>query len=158
MTHEAKRNLIWEFLEKQVNQGRQAYVVYPLVEESEKTDLKNATAEFEKKLKAKFPHFSFGLLHGKMKSVEKDQTMQEFREGKIQVLVATTVIEVGVDVPNSNIMIIEHAERFGLSQLHQLRGRVEEANTRVIAFLFWAQLFLMKLVGVSKSWKEVAML
>lgn len=123
VTHEAKRNLIWEFLEKQVNQGRQAYVVYPLVEESEKTDLKNATAEFEK-LKAKFPHFSFGLLHGKMKSVEKDQTMQEFREGKIQVLVATTVIEVGVDVPNSNIMIIEHAERFGLSQLHQLRGRV----------------------------------
>jgi ATP-dependent DNA helicase RecG len=123
VTHEAKRNLIWEFLEKQVNQGRQAYVVYPLVEESEKIDLKNATEEFEK-LKAKFPQVSFGLLHGKMKSVEKDQTMQEFREGKIQVLVATTVIEVGVDVPNANIMIIEHAERFGLSQLHQLRGRV----------------------------------
>lgn len=123
VTHEAKRNLIWEFLEKQVNQGRQAYVVYPLVEESEKIDLKNATEEFEK-LKAKFPQFSFGLLHGKMKSVEKDQTMQEFREGRIQVLVATTVIEVGVDVPNANIMIIEHAERFGLSQLHQLRGRV----------------------------------
>jgi ATP-dependent DNA helicase RecG len=123
VTHEAKRNLIWEFLEKQVKQGRQAYVVYPLVEESEKIDLKNATEEFEK-LKAKFSQFSFGLLHGKMKSVEKDQTMQEFREGKIQVLVATTVIEVGVDVPNANIMIIEHAERFGLSQLHQLRGRV----------------------------------
>lgn len=123
VTHEAKRTLIWEFLEKQVNQGRQAYVVYPLVEESEKIDLKNATAEFEK-LKTKFPQFLFGLLHGKMKSVEKDQTMQEFREGRIQVLVATTVIEVGVDVPNANIMIIEHAERFGLSQLHQLRGRV----------------------------------
>ncbi|MBK7845359.1 MAG: ATP-dependent DNA helicase RecG [Bdellovibrionales bacterium] len=123
VTHEAKRALIWEFLEKQVNQGRQAYVVYPLVDESEKIDLKNAREEFEK-LKARFPQFSLGLLHGKMKSVEKDQTMKEFREGKIQILVATTVIEVGVDVPNSNIMVIEHAERFGLSQLHQLRGRV----------------------------------
>lgn len=123
VTHEAKRALIWEFLEKQVNQGRQAYVVYPLVDESEKIDLKNAREEFEK-LKARFPQFSLGLLHGKMKSVEKDQTMKEFREGKIQILVATTVIEVGVDVPNANIMVIEHAERFGLSQLHQLRGRV----------------------------------
>lgn len=123
VTQEAKRPLIWEFLEKQVNQGRQAYVVYPLVEESEKIDLKNASEEFEK-LKARFPQFCFGLLHGKMKSVEKDQLMQEFREGRIQVLVATTVIEVGVDVSNANVMVIEHSERFGLSQLHQLRGRV----------------------------------
>ncbi len=134
VTHEAKRTLIWEFLEKQVNQGRQAYLVYPLVEESEKIDLKNATAEFEK-LKTKFPQFLFGLLHGKMKSVEKDQTMQEFREGRIQVLVATTVIEVGVDVPNANIMIIEHAERFGLSQLHQLRGRVGRGEYRSYCIL-----------------------
>lgn len=120
---EAKRTQAMTFMAEQVEKGRQCYVVYPLVEESEKIDLKNATEEFEK-LKHQFPKIRFGLLHGKMKPVEKDEIMTLFRRHEIDVLVSTTVIEVGVDVPNANLMIIEHAERFGLSQLHQLRGRV----------------------------------
>lgn len=120
---ESKKPKVLGFMRDQIKKGRQAYVVYPLVEESEKMDLKNAVDEFEK-LKSQFPDIKFGLLHGKMKQDEKDSIMSEFRDNKIQVLVSTTVIEVGVDVPNANLMIIEHAERFGLSQLHQLRGRV----------------------------------
>lgn len=120
---ESKRTQALEFMSDHIARGRQAYVVYPLVEESEKIDLKNATDEYEK-LKSQFPKIRFGLLHGKMKSAEKDAVMTEFREHKIDVLVSTTVIEVGVDVPNATIMMIEHSERFGLSQLHQLRGRV----------------------------------
>lgn len=120
---EWQRSLLMEFLLKQIGSGRQAYFVYPLVEESEKIDLKSATESFEQ-LTKQFPNVSWGLLHGKMKPQEKESIMQEFRLGKIQVLVSTTVIEVGVDVPNAAIMVIEHAERFGLSQLHQLRGRV----------------------------------
>jgi ATP-dependent DNA helicase RecG len=107
----------------QIEKGRQAYVVYPLVEESEKIDLKNAIEEFEK-LQHSYPKIKFGILHGRMKPAEKDDIMNSFRKGDIQVLVSTTVIEVGVDVPNANLIIIEHSERFGLSQLHQLRGRV----------------------------------
>jgi len=110
-------------MREQIKKGRQAYIVYPLVEESEKIDLKDAVSSFEE-LKARFADVRFGLLHGKMKSDEKDFVMTQFRNHEIDVLVSTTVIEVGVDVPNANIMIIEHAERFGLSQLHQLRGRV----------------------------------
>jgi ATP-dependent DNA helicase RecG len=120
---ENKRPDAMRFMREQIQKGRQAYVIYPLVEESEKIDLKNAVAEFEK-IKADFPDVKVGLLHGKMKPAEKDQVMDLFRQNEIQILVSTTVIEVGVDVPNANIMIIEHAERFGLSQLHQLRGRV----------------------------------
>jgi ATP-dependent DNA helicase RecG len=120
---ESKRAAALQFMADHIQRGRQAYIVYPLVEESEKIDLKNATDEYEK-LKNQFPKIRFGLLHGKMKSVEKDEMMTLFREHKVDVLVSTTVIEVGVDVPNSTIMMIEHAERFGLSQLHQLRGRV----------------------------------
>ena len=114
---------VFEFVRDQLKRGRQAYVVYPLVEESEKMDLKDAVTAFET-ISARFPEYKVGLLHGKMKTAEKDLVMEEFRLNKIQILVATTVIEVGVDVPNANIMIIEHSERFGLSQLHQLRGRV----------------------------------
>jgi ATP-dependent DNA helicase RecG len=114
---------VFDFVRDQLKRGRQAYVVYPLVEESEKIDLKDAMSEYESIIK-KFPEFKVGLLHGRMKSDEKDSVMNDFRQNKIQILVATTVIEVGVDVPNANIMIIEHSERFGLSQLHQLRGRV----------------------------------
>lgn len=120
---ETKRAQAVQFMIEQIEKGRQAYVVYPLVEESEKIDLKNATDEFEK-LKNQFPKVRFGLLHGKMKSIEKDEVMNQFREHNIDILVSTTVIEVGVDVPNANLMMIEHSERFGLSQLHQLRGRV----------------------------------
>lgn len=120
---ESKRPQALQFMLEQLQKGRQAYIVYPLVEESEKIDLKDAVSEFEN-LQKQFPQIRFGLLHGKMKPDEKDQVMTRFRNQDIQVLVSTTVIEVGVDVPNANIMIIEHAERFGLSQLHQLRGRV----------------------------------
>jgi ATP-dependent DNA helicase RecG len=122
-TFQSKRHLVMGFVKEQIEAGRQAYIVYPLVEESETLELKNALEEFEK-IKAEFPQFKVGLLHGRMKSAEKDSVMKEFRAGLIHILVATTVIEVGVDVPNANIMVVEHSERFGLSQLHQLRGRV----------------------------------
>jgi len=120
---DSKKSAALQFMLEQIQKGRQAYVVYPLVAESEKIDLKDAISEFEK-LQTQFPQVRMGLLHGKMKPQEKDEVMDRFRSGELQVLVSTTVIEVGVDVPNANIMIIEHAERFGLSQLHQLRGRV----------------------------------
>ena len=122
-TYQSKRPLVMGFMKEQLAKGRQAYVVYPLVEESETLELRNAMAEFEN-VRAEFTGHEVGLLHGRMKSAEKDAVMTRFRRNEIQVLVATTVIEVGVDVPNANIMVIEHAERFGLSQLHQLRGRV----------------------------------
>ena len=120
---ESKRIQVMDFVREQLKKGRQAYVVYPLIEESEAIDLKNATEEFEK-LKNIFSEYKLGLLHGKMKQAEKEEIMNQFRRSEIQILVSTTVIEVGVDVPNANIILIEHAERFGLAQLHQLRGRV----------------------------------
>lgn len=120
---EKDRQNVYAFLEQSVKNGDQAYVVFPLIEESEVMDLKDATMGFEK-LKQRFPEFSIALLHGRMKSEEKDAIMKRFVDGDTQILVSTTVIEVGVDVPNASIMIIEHAERFGLSQLHQLRGRI----------------------------------
>jgi len=122
-TFQSKRPAVMGFVREQIQQGRQAYIVYPLVEESETVDLKNALEEHER-IRQEFGEFQVGLLHGRMKAAEKDQVMDRFRAGEIHILVATTVIEVGVDVPNANIMVIEHAERFGLSQLHQLRGRV----------------------------------
>jgi ATP-dependent DNA helicase RecG len=121
---EEKREGVYRGIEREVRLGRQAYVVYPLVEESEKMDLKDATRMFEHLRDRVFPHFSVGLLHGKMKTAEKEEVMRRFVAGETQILVATTVVEVGVDVPNASVMVVEHAERFGLSQLHQLRGRV----------------------------------
>jgi ATP-dependent DNA helicase RecG len=118
-----KREGVWDFVRTEVNDGGQVYVIYPLVEESEALDLKDATAGYEN-IKKRFPNFNVGLLHGRMKSDEKDAVMKAFIANEIQILVSTTVIEVGVDVPNASVMIIEHAERFGLSQLHQLRGRI----------------------------------
>ncbi|GAA5523401.1 ATP-dependent DNA helicase RecG [Aliifodinibius salicampi] len=129
---------IYRFVEEELAAGGQAYVVYPLVEESEKMDLKDATAGFEK-LKKRFSDFEVGLLHGQMKSEEKDAIMQKFIENKIQLLVSTTVIEVGVDVPNASIMIVEHAERFGLSQLHQLRGRIGRGKRQSYCILIHGQ-------------------
>src|SRR5438034_2619616 len=114
---------IYEMIRSELKQGHQAYVVYPVIEESEKIDLKSATEGF-KKLSAIFSGRRVALLHGRMKSEEKEQTMAAFAAGQIHVLVSTTVIEVGVDVANATVMLIEHAERFGLAQLHQLRGRV----------------------------------
>ncbi|MBZ5696161.1 MAG: ATP-dependent DNA helicase RecG [Acidobacteriia bacterium] len=114
---------VWEFLRREIASGRQAYVVYPVIEES-KQELKAATAEYERLAKSVFPKMRVGLLHGRLKNEEKDAVMEKFRHGELDILVATTVIEVGVDVPNATVMVIEHAERFGLAQLHQLRGRI----------------------------------
>jgi len=114
---------VWEFLRKEVAAGHQAYIVYPVIEES-KLELKAAIDEFKRLSKEVFPKLRLGLLHGRLSSEEKDDVMQRFRKNEIQILVATTVIEVGVDVPNATAMVIEHAERFGLAQLHQLRGRI----------------------------------
>lgn len=117
------RAKVHAFLEQQCAAGRQAYVVYPIIEESEKVDLKAATTMAED-LRKRLPSRSVGLVHGRMKADERDRVMRAFRDGELDVLVATTVIEVGIDVPNATIMVVEHPERFGLAQLHQLRGRV----------------------------------
>ena len=113
-----------EFIRKQIKEGRQAYIVCPLVEENEELDLKSVEKLYETYKKEIFPEFNVEYIHGKLKQKEKDKIMESFKKGKIDILISTTVIEVGVDVPNSNIMVIENAERFGLAQLHQLRGRV----------------------------------
>jgi len=120
---EPYRKRIEAFIEKHVKNGSQCYVVCPLIEETEKMDLNNAK-DISMHLELIFPDFRVGLIHGKMKPKEKDEVMEKFVAHEIDILVSTTVIEVGVNVPNSNIMVIENAERFGLSQLHQLRGRV----------------------------------
>ncbi|PTN06338.1 ATP-dependent DNA helicase RecG [Mangrovibacterium marinum] len=120
---ENRRQQVYDFIREQVTKGRQAYIVYPLISESEKLDLANLEQGYEL-LKKVFPRFKLSIVHGKLKPAEKDAEMKLFKEGQTQIMVATTVIEVGVDVPNASIMIIESAERFGLSQLHQLRGRV----------------------------------
>jgi len=114
---------VWEFLRREVEAGHQAYIIYPVIEES-KLELKAAIEEYEKLSKLVFPKLKIGWLHGRLTSEEKDQVMRRFRGNDVQVLVATTVVEVGVDVPNASVMVIEHAERFGLAQLHQLRGRI----------------------------------
>jgi ATP-dependent DNA helicase RecG len=114
---------VWGGVRREVEAGHQAYIVYPVIEES-KLELKAATDEYERLSKQVFPKFRLGLLHGRLSSEEKDEVMQRFRKNEVQILVATTVVEVGVDVPNATVMVIEHAERFGLSQLHQLRGRI----------------------------------
>lgn len=122
---ESKREEIYKFIEDQIAQGRQAYVVYPLVEESEKLeDLKAATKMAEHFQNEVFPHLKVGLIHGRMRAEEKQEIMEKLKRNEINILVSTTVIEVGIDVPNASLILIEHAERFGLAQLHQLRGRV----------------------------------
>jgi len=121
---ESRREDVYRQAHRELEQGRQVYVVYPLVDESEKVDLRAATAMADHLQAEVFPQYSVALLHGRLKQEEKDRVMAGFARGDIHVLVSTTVIEVGVDVPNATMMIVEHAERFGLSQLHQLRGRV----------------------------------
>lgn len=115
---------VYDLIQKEVNAGRQAYVVYPLIDESETLSAKAATVEAERLQAEVFPNLKIGLLHGKLKNDEKEQVMADFKDKKYDILVSTTVVEVGVDVPNATVMVIENAERFGLSQLHQLRGRV----------------------------------
>ena len=115
---------VWDFVGKQIGAGHQAYVVYPVIEENEERELK-AAQQMHRQLREKiFPNLHVGLLHGRLDADEKEHVMREFQQGKIEILVATTVIEVGVDVPNATVMVIEHADRFGLAQLHQLRGRI----------------------------------
>lgn len=125
---------MYGFLEKHIQEGRQGYIVCPLVDDTMETDMKNVT-ELASSLQERYPDIKFGLLHGKMRPKLKDEIMRAFVENEIQVLVATTVIEVGVNVPNANIMIIENAERFGLSQLHQLRGRVGRGEEQAFCIL-----------------------
>jgi ATP-dependent DNA helicase RecG len=135
---EDARRKIYQFLDKQIRAGGQVYVVYPLVEESDKLDLLNATQMAEHLQTSVFPNFRVGLIHGRMRQDEKDAVMEEFRTGASHILVSTTVIEVGVDVPNASIMVVEHAERFGLSQLHQLRGRVGRGDEQSYCILLAA--------------------
>lgn len=123
MTSEPHLPGVWEFLRREIAAGHQGYIVYPVIEES-KLELKAAMEEFERLSKQVFPKLKLGLLHGRLSSEEKEDVMLRFRKNEVNILVATTVVEVGVDVPNATVMIIEHAERFGLSQLHQLRGRI----------------------------------
>jgi ATP-dependent DNA helicase RecG len=122
---DAQRLIVFQFMKSQIALGRQVYIVYPLIDESETLDLKHLTEGFEAVSREfPFPDFAVSMVHGQMKPAEKDYEMARFKKGETQIMVATTVIEVGVDVPNASVMVIENAERFGLSQLHQLRGRV----------------------------------
>lgn len=133
---DSRRDEAFAMMRQEVARGRQVYVIYPLVEESEKVDLKAAT-EMSEQIAQVFPEFSVALLHGRMKGDEKAAVMQRFASGRLNILVSTTVVEVGVDVPNATLMVVEHAERFGLSQLHQLRGRIgrgRHASTCVLLY------------------------
>ncbi|MBE9504101.1 MAG: ATP-dependent DNA helicase RecG [Proteobacteria bacterium] len=132
--HERDRAKVYKLIESELKKGRQAYIVYPLVDESEKMELMDATGMAEE-LQTVFKNYKVGLIHGRMKVDEKESVMAAFKDGLINLLVSTTVIEVGIDVPNATIMVIEHAERFGLSQLHQLRGRVGRGNDTSICVL-----------------------
>lgn len=130
-----KREGLFEFIRDEAKAGRQIYIVYPLVEESEKIDLKAAKESFEQFSSDIFPELRLGLIHGQMKGEQKSKVMEDFRNGRIDILIGTSVIEVGLDVPNATIMAIEHAERFGLSQLHQLRGRIGRGRHKSYCFL-----------------------
>ncbi|MBM4314264.1 MAG: ATP-dependent DNA helicase RecG [Deltaproteobacteria bacterium] len=125
---ETQRTKVYEIIRREVTKGNQVFIVYPLVEESENLDLKDAKRMAEHLQKEIFPEYGVGLIHGRMKGVEKDGVMREFMGKRLQILVSTTVIEVGIDIPEASLMVIEHAERFGLSQLHQLRGRVGRSD------------------------------
>jgi len=132
---EHNKDLAYELVKAELKKGYQAYVILPLIEESEALDLKAVLTYGEELKKRVFPEFKVEILHGKMSSHEKERIMQAFKRGEINVLVSTTVVEVGVDVPNATVMVIEHAERFGLSQLHQLRGRVGRSDKQSYCFL-----------------------
>src|SRR5207342_3361854 len=134
---ESRRDEIYDFVRQQIDAGRQIYVIYPLVEESEKVDLKAATEMADHLAQDVFQAYRVALLHGRMKSDEKERVMAAFARGDVNLLVSTTVVEVGVDVPNASVMLVEHAERFGLSQLHQLRGRVGRDRHQSYCFLIY---------------------
>jgi ATP-dependent DNA helicase RecG len=134
---ESRRDEIYDFVRGQLDEGRQVYVVYPLVEESAKVDVKAATEMADTLAHEVFPQYRVGLLHGRMKADGKDRVMKAFAAGELDILVSTTVVEVGIDVQNASVMIVEHAERFGLSQLHQLRGRVGRDRHQSYCFLVY---------------------
>jgi ATP-dependent DNA helicase RecG len=132
--YDKDRLKVFGFLKKEIEKGRQVYIVYPLIEESEKSDLKSLMDGHESICRA-FPNLPIGILHGNMKSADKDFEMNRFVKNETRIMVATTVIEVGVNVPNASVMVIENAERFGLSQLHQLRGRVGRGSDQSYCIL-----------------------
>ena len=130
-----ERTQAYDLIRREIAQGRQVYIVLPLIEESEKLDVRSAVEEHQRLSESIFPEFKVGLLHGRMSSAEKDEALSAFRDNQTQIIVSTTVIEVGVDVPNATVMMIENAERFGLSQLHQLRGRVGRGSAQSFCLL-----------------------
>src|SRR5262249_20249068 len=132
---EADRARAFEFIRTRIRAGEQAYVVYPVIEESAKLDLRPAVRMYEHLARNVFPEFNVGLLHGRLSGEEKEAVMGRFKRGEIQILVATTVVEVGVDVPNATVMLVEHAERFGLAPLHQLRGRIGRGRSKSTCLL-----------------------
>lgn len=140
LCREEDKPKLYGWLRSEVGKGRQAYIVYPLVEESEKMDLKAATESYEELRGEVFPDLRLGLIHGQLPAADKESVMEAFRNGEVDLLVGTTVIEVGVDVPNATVMVIEHAERFGISQLHQLRGRVGRGVHASSCFLVYSKL------------------
>ncbi|HNY36754.1 MAG TPA: ATP-dependent DNA helicase RecG [Petrotogaceae bacterium] len=132
---DSKRKEMYSFVREELSNNNKVFFVYPLIEESEKVDLKSAQEMYSSELKNEFSDYGVGLIHGKMSSFEKNEIMEKFSKGSINVLVSTTVIEVGIDIPQATVMVVEHAERFGLSQLHQLRGRVGRSNRQSYCFL-----------------------
>src|SRR5262245_33250011 len=134
---ESRRDEVYAFVQSQLEAGRQAYVIYPLIEESAKVDLRAATEMKDTLQNDVFPAYRVGLVHGRLKAAEKERVMTAFAAGELHILVSTTVVEVGIDVPNAGVMIVEHAERFGLSQLHQLRGRVGRDRHQSYCFLLY---------------------
>lgn len=138
MVNESRASEVWRFATQEAEKGNQVFIVYPVIEESEQMELKAATTMYERLSREIFPQFELGLLHGRMAQEEKDAVMQAFAEGGYPILVSTTVIEVGIDVPGATVMVIEHPERFGLSQLHQLRGRVGRSDRKSYCFLISA--------------------
>jgi len=153
LKYEDEKESVYGFVRREVQKGRQAYFVYPIIEESEKVDLKAATSHCAMLQEQVFPSLRLALLHGRMSSEEKDTVMQRFKNREIDVLVATTVIEVGIDVPNATVMVIENAERFGLSQLHQLRGRVGRGSEQSYCILL-AERWVVRKMQVSDDAAE----
>jgi ATP-dependent DNA helicase RecG len=135
LRHEGERADVYDLMKRELDRGRQGYVVYPLVESSEAVELRDATTMARELARAVFHGYRVGLVHGKMKASEKDAVMRRFKAGDLQLLVSTTVIEVGIDIPNATIMVVEHADHFGLAQLHQLRGRVGRGGDAAVCVL-----------------------